>query len=73
VTNIIDRIINRIHDAPMPTEHLLDDTAETIARLRSALLGMVDHYTQLVNSGDAGNWDPEKEPVVIAARAALRE
>lgn len=40
--------------------------------LVKALEGLLDHYVQLVNSGDAGNWDPEKEPVVIAARHALR-
>lgn len=36
-----------------------------------ALRGLLDRYTELVNCGDCGNWDPEKEPVVIASRAAL--
>jgi hypothetical protein len=36
-----------------------------------ALQALLDHYLSLVNSGDAGNWDPEAEEVVIAARAAL--
>lgn len=39
--------------------------------LRKALHDLLDHYVKLVNSGDAGNWDPEKEKVVIQARAAL--
>jgi hypothetical protein len=39
--------------------------------LYEALQGMLDHYTTLINSGDAGNWDPEEEPQVIAAREAL--
>jgi len=36
-----------------------------------ALAGLLEHYLSLVNSGDAGFWDPEKEAQVIAARAAL--
>ncbi len=36
-----------------------------------ALSAILDRYTGLVNSGDAGNWDSETEPEVIAARAAL--
>jgi hypothetical protein len=39
--------------------------------LMKALQGMVDLYTTLINSGDAGNWDPESDKPVIAARAAL--
>jgi hypothetical protein len=39
--------------------------------LAQALTNLLNHYTQLINSGDAGNWDPEAEPVVIAARQAL--
>lgn len=38
----------------------------------SALESLLEHYTFMVNSGDCGNWDPEKEEVVIAARAALK-
>lgn len=40
-------------------------------QLTQALQGLLDKYTMLVNSGDAGNWDPEEEPEVIAARAAI--
>lgn len=45
--------------------------AEQGEGLREALVGMVDMYIDLVNSGDAGNWDPEKDKEVIAARLAL--
>lgn len=44
---------------------------DEIGRLRGALDGLLERYTELVNSGDAGFWDPEKEPVVLAAREAL--
>lgn len=40
--------------------------------LAKALRELLDHYVDLVNSGDAGNWDPEKEGEVAQARAALR-
>lgn len=43
---------------------------EDLANRLAALLG---HYVQLVNSGDAGNRDPEQEHCVIAARRALAE
>jgi len=39
--------------------------------LLEALKDLLDHYTSLVNSGDAGNWDAENEGEVIAARAAI--
>lgn len=42
-----------------------------ITALEAALVGLLEHYINLANSGDAGFWDPEKEPVVINARAAL--
>jgi len=57
-----------------------DSDAELIVRcvnsheaLVEALQGMLDRYTGLVNSGDAGNWNPEDEPDVIKARAALQQ
>jgi hypothetical protein len=39
--------------------------------LLEALKDLLDHYTSLVNSGDAGNWDAETEGEVIATRAAI--
>lgn len=44
-----------------------------VADLKVALEGLLNHYTALVNSGDCGNWDPETEPQVIAARKALKK
>ncbi len=39
--------------------------------LLEALQGLLDHYVALVNCGDCGNWDPNEEAPVIAARAAI--
>lgn len=39
--------------------------------LELALVGMVNLYCKLANSGDAGFWDPEKVYEVIVARAAI--
>ena len=39
--------------------------------LLAALQVLLERYTGLVNCGDCGNWDPEKESSVIAARHAL--
>ena len=44
MTDIVERIKTRIHDSPMPIEHLLDDCAEEIKRLR-AFIGWVDDWT----------------------------
>ena len=37
MTDIIARLRNRIHDSPIPAEHLMDDAADEIERLRAAL------------------------------------
>jgi hypothetical protein len=50
--------------APAPA---LGDKDELIAALR----GILKRYVDFVLSGDGGNWDPEEEAEVIAARAAL--
>ena len=39
--------------------------------LYEALEAILEKYTQLVNCGDCGFWDPETEGEVIAARSAL--
>jgi hypothetical protein len=40
---------------------------------RAALRGLLTRYVNMVESGDCGFWDAEKEPEVIAARAALEK
>jgi hypothetical protein len=47
------------------------ECAAEIARLRAALIEVVDLYCSLVNSGDAGFWDPEKVDEIKHARVAL--
>jgi hypothetical protein len=37
MSDIVERIRNRMHDAPMPTEHLLDEAADMIERLSAAV------------------------------------
>ena len=37
----------------------------------AALRALLDRYTDLVSCGDCGNWNPDQEDQVIAARAAL--
>ena len=63
------------------TEYVGEEQASTVAELlclgeradtlSQALTGLLDRYTALVNCGDCGNWDPESEDEVKAARAAL--
>lgn len=38
-----------------------------------ALKGMLDMYVQMVESGDCGFWNAEKDKEVIVARKALAE
>lgn len=44
---------------------------EAVEGLRAAALEHLECYVRLVNSGDCGNWNPEKEESVIALRIAL--
>lgn len=46
-------------------------SANSLPELVEALENMTERYVGLINSGDAGNWNPEKELEVIAARKAL--
>jgi hypothetical protein len=50
---------------------LIDSLTAREAVLREALEKLLNRYVDLVNCGDCGFWDPEKEPEVQAARAAL--
>ena len=50
-----------------------DAMMEQRDKLADALAAFVEMYTAMVNSGDCGNWDPDGDPEVIAARAVLAE
>lgn len=47
------------------------EAIEKAEGLAQALVGMVEMYVPLINSGDCGNWDPEEDEEVIDARQAL--
>ena len=51
--------------------HHIQNTQERIKRLEEALNGTVKWIVDLAESGDAGFWDADTFPEVIAARAAL--
>lgn len=47
------------------------EAADVIDALVAVVDTFVSEYVELVNSGDAGFWEPEDEPKVKAARRAL--
>jgi hypothetical protein len=49
----------------------IDKLTEDRKVLRDALARQTEAWCDLVNSGDAGKWDPESDDFVIASRAAL--
>lgn len=49
----------------------LSAAQQEITALRGAAEVLLNRYVGLVNSGDAGFWNPENEPEVQAVRAAL--
>jgi FtsZ-binding cell division protein ZapB len=50
--DIVERIENRIHDAPMPTEHLLDECGVEIERLRTVMACLSQRRSQLRDERD---------------------
>lgn len=70
--------IDAEHHAVCTTQFCYAENTAANARLiaaapdmLAALTALLDDHVQLVNCGDCGNWDPEAEPEVIAARAAI--
>ena len=62
------------HDPSFIDDEVAKANARLIAaapELVEALEKMTAHYVALVECGDCGFWDANKEPEVIAARAAL--
>ena len=50
-----------------------EEQNERIKRLEEALEGTIKCFVDLVDSGDAGFWNPDEQSVIIAARAALKK
>lgn len=50
----------------------LQEARDRIKRLEEALEGTVKWIVDLADSGDAGFWDVDEQPEIIAARAALQ-
>ena len=71
--NGLPRVIAKAHGQSDPKTFLDRETRLflTAPQLRTALARLLDRYVSLVNCGDCGNWNPETETEVIAARAAL--
>lgn len=72
--DVIDRLRDDKDAAIEAAIHLgrrLNEQRSYAELLREALVGLLGRYVGLVNCGDCGNWDPEREDAVIAARAAL--
>ena len=49
----------------------VESELENSEALLASLELMTEHYTSLINSGDAGHWNPEDESEVIQARKAI--
>lgn len=71
--DIVERIRNRTHDAPMAIEFLLDDAAEEIERLRGLLTYAVAKLEDVWDDGPPGEgWQSsELSAWVNKCRAAL--
>lgn len=50
---------------------LEEDRKPTMKALKKASEALLDHYVALVNSGDAGHWNPEEEKEVQTLRSIL--
>jgi hypothetical protein len=50
-----------------------EEQKQRIKRLEEALEGTVKWIVHLADSGDAGFWNPEEQPEIIVARAALKK
>jgi hypothetical protein len=55
--DLVSRIRNRIHDAPMPTEHLLDEAEVEIERLKARLRWIIDVTRDDPPPGDGAGSD----------------
>lgn len=62
-----------IIDGIEKAESAIISMAVVIRDMSDCLDDMTNHYAELINSGDAGNWNPEEEQEVMAARKMVSE
>lgn len=70
----VAKLISRFESgksSPIEPQQAAPSSLPQGADMRIALENLLATYIRLAESGDAGNWDYEKEAEVIAARAAL--
>ena len=71
---IFDGLTEQQIDEVVDARHALTfHRAEHFGPLLEALEDMTEHYCSLINSGDAGNWNPECEPPVMVSRLTLKQ
>ena len=64
----VDESRDRTQTLVLPADRRLIEAAPDLLKDSKRLL---DHYLDLVNCGDCGNWNPEKEDEVIAMRKSI--
>jgi chromosome segregation ATPase len=53
MTDVLDQLINRIHDSPIPAERLMDAAADEIESLRAQLASAKERLEMCRNQYDA--------------------
>lgn len=75
--DIVERIRNRLNDAPMPTERLLDEAADEIERLRAARASAFEEAAKIAESDELWKGcDPffdNREAIAAAIREHARK
>ena len=70
MSDLVERLRNRIHDAPMPTEHMLDEAADRIEALEAALRER-DELIRLMRR--SGSRKPNPQPNLRGSAALAPE
>ena len=75
MTDILDRIRNRVHDAPMTAEYLLDDAGDAIADLRLILSVALAKLDAVQDDGPEGEgWQSDElKSLIRRGHAALEQ
>ena len=65
--------IETLQNSLREREEYVTELEARIKRLEEALEGTVKWIVHLADSGDAGFWDVDEQPEIIAARDALKK